>query len=245
MKYVMSDIHGEYDKYIEMLKLIDLKDEDELYILGDVIDRGPAGMKILQDIMMRINVFPVLGNHEYMMSIAVPWLMQEVTEESVKNIDENVLTGLKEWMNVGGSTSISEFYNLSMDERQDILDYLKEFSLYEEVSAGGKDFILVHAGLCNFTEDRPLDDYDLSELIFQKPDYNKVYFKDKYVVNGHTPTRLTFASEQGLLLEEVPQEQWRDEVFIKNKHIAIDCGCAMGGRLACFCMDTFETFYVD
>ena len=34
---VMSDIHGMYDKYIEMMDLIDLKETDTLYILGDII----------------------------------------------------------------------------------------------------------------------------------------------------------------------------------------------------------------
>ena len=37
MIYVMSDIHGMYDKYIEMMDLIDLKEADTLYILGDII----------------------------------------------------------------------------------------------------------------------------------------------------------------------------------------------------------------
>ena len=55
MKYVMSDIHGRYDKYADMLELIHFSEEDELYILGDVIDRGPDGIKILMDIMERSN----------------------------------------------------------------------------------------------------------------------------------------------------------------------------------------------
>ena len=40
MNYVMSDIHGEYDKFLEMLQKIDLQDDDTLYILGNVVDRG-------------------------------------------------------------------------------------------------------------------------------------------------------------------------------------------------------------
>ena len=39
--YVRSDVHGQYKAYTKMLKKIDLKAEDTLYILGDVIDRGP------------------------------------------------------------------------------------------------------------------------------------------------------------------------------------------------------------
>ena len=41
MRYVIADIHGENNKFIELLDKIKLKDEDTLYILGDVLDRGP------------------------------------------------------------------------------------------------------------------------------------------------------------------------------------------------------------
>ena len=39
MTYVMSDLHGCYDKYVQMLEKIGFGDGDTLYILGDVIDR--------------------------------------------------------------------------------------------------------------------------------------------------------------------------------------------------------------
>ena len=41
MIYVMSDLHGQYNAFLKMLELINFTDEDELYILGDIIDRGP------------------------------------------------------------------------------------------------------------------------------------------------------------------------------------------------------------
>ena len=41
MQYAVSDIHGRYDKYAELLRRIDLKPFDTLYVLGDMIDRGP------------------------------------------------------------------------------------------------------------------------------------------------------------------------------------------------------------
>ena len=64
MIYVMSDLHGEYDKYLAMLKKIKFSDADELYILGDVVDRGKKPVEILQDMSMRHNVFPIMGNHD-------------------------------------------------------------------------------------------------------------------------------------------------------------------------------------
>lgn len=49
--YVISDIHGMYNKFIELLNKIKLKDTDTLYILGDVLDRGPDPIKTLLKIM--------------------------------------------------------------------------------------------------------------------------------------------------------------------------------------------------
>ena len=46
--YVISDIHGMYNKFTELLNKIKLKDTDTLYILGDVLDRGPD-QNIAQD----------------------------------------------------------------------------------------------------------------------------------------------------------------------------------------------------
>ena len=39
--YVISDIHGNYNAYMDMLKKIQFDDDDILYILGDILDRGP------------------------------------------------------------------------------------------------------------------------------------------------------------------------------------------------------------
>ena len=53
MIYVMSDIHGCDERYRNILKQIKLKADDHLYILGDVIDRGPCGLNILRETMKR------------------------------------------------------------------------------------------------------------------------------------------------------------------------------------------------
>ena len=65
--YVVADIHGEADRFHAMLEKIRFSDEDTLYIIGDVIDRGPDGIKLLQEIIHTPNMVMLLGNHEYMM----------------------------------------------------------------------------------------------------------------------------------------------------------------------------------
>ena len=44
--YVMSDLHGQYELYREMLKKIEFDSGvDMLYVLGDILDRGSGSLK--------------------------------------------------------------------------------------------------------------------------------------------------------------------------------------------------------
>ena len=82
MTYVMSDLHGCYDQYIKMLKKIQFSKNDELYILGDVIDRGKEPIKILLDMAGRDNVYPILGNHELLALSVLPALLKIYDQKS-------------------------------------------------------------------------------------------------------------------------------------------------------------------
>ena len=54
MRYIVSDIHGCYDQYQMLLEKIQFSEEDELYVLGDVVDRGPEPSRKLLHHMMKI-----------------------------------------------------------------------------------------------------------------------------------------------------------------------------------------------
>ena len=69
--YVVSDLHGQYQAFMAGLERIGFGENDELYLIGDAIDRGPEGIKILQMIMDAPNMDLLLGNHEFMMLNAV------------------------------------------------------------------------------------------------------------------------------------------------------------------------------
>ena len=229
--YVISDAHGNYEGYMKILELIHFSDEDTLYVNGDVIDRGTGGIKILQHMMMQPNIYPILGNHEYAAATCLRFLMKEITEESIGDIDEETIKNLMEWQNIGGQCMMDAFHKLSREEKQDIVDYLEEFSLYEEVSVNEKQFVIVHAGLTNFSPDRPLETYEMYELIFKAPDYDRIYFPDKYLVTGHLPTKVIEGNSRP------------NKIFRKNNHIAIDCAAGYDGCVGCICLDTFEEFY--
>ena len=90
MIYVMSDIHGNTERFDSVMKQISLSRNDRLYILGDVVDRFPGGITLLRRIMKMPNVCMLLGNHELMMlkaAAAAIYLTQLVIFELMT--DEN------------------------------------------------------------------------------------------------------------------------------------------------------------
>lgn len=65
MIYAVSDLHGCYDKYIKLLERLNMTSDDSLYILGDIVDRGSDGIKIVLDLIKRDNIFSCRGNHDH------------------------------------------------------------------------------------------------------------------------------------------------------------------------------------
>ena len=230
--YVIADIHGEYDLFTELLDKIALKDSDTLFILGDVFDRGPHPVKTLLKLMEMPNVVPILGNHELMALECLEFLCREITNESLEDLDQEILNNLATWQFNGSETTIAEFRRLDPEMQQEVIEFIKEFEVYEEVSAGGNDYLLVHAGLGHFRPDKDIEDYTLEEIVWNRVDYRMRYYDDVLVVSGHTPTQI---------IEGNPRPGY---IYRANNHIAIDCGaCFPGGRLAALCLDTGEEFY--
>lgn len=233
--YVCSDVHGHYDKYKALLETISLKDSDALYILGDVIDRGPDGVRILQDMMVRPNVIPILGNHEFTAAVSLPWLMEEVTDTSIESLTDVQLAALQEWLANGGEPTLGALQALPQERRVELLEYIRDMELYARVEAGGRSFVLTHAGLDRFAPDKPLEEYELEDFLFGRPAPESVYWPDKILVFGHTPTRILWGAAG-----ETP----RDDIFYGKGFIDIDCGCGFDGRLACLCLEPMEEIYV-
>ena len=232
--YVMSDIHGNYDAYKKMLDKIQFNDSDMLYILGDILDRGPNPIKIILDLMERPNVEVIAGNHCVMACECFAFLLQEITEDSLANIDEEMIEKLINWQQNGSISTTDEFHKCDKVVQRQIVEFISDFEVYDEIEVGGKIFVLVHAGLGNFSPDKEMWEYELDELVWNRPDYEMQYFEDKYVVSGHTPT---------MLIENNPRPGY---IYQANNHIAIDCGCSFpGGRLGCLRLEDLQEFYVE
>lgn len=231
MIYVIGDIHGNKTKYDEMLTKISPKDTDAVFILGDVIDVGDDSIEILKDMMYRANIYPVLGEHEYMAKKLLPLIADcKSTDEATEKLTGDNKELLSKWLTMKSEKTLSDFFALNEEDKESIIDYLSEFQPFEEIEAGGKTFVLVHAGIENFDADKELEDYSEEDFVFTSADYSKVYFKNKYLITGHTPTVAINPKFMG-------------KVYSKNGHIALDCGAAYGGKLAAICLDALKLYY--
>lgn len=145
--------------FMELLETINYKETDTLYVLGDVLDRGPYPIKVLRKLMEMPNAICMVGNHELMALESLKFLMKEITDMSIEELDEEMLDNLVTWQYNGSKSTIDEFSELSSDEKQDVIDFIKEFLIYEEVTVSDRDYLLVHAGLGNYSPEKDIEDY--------------------------------------------------------------------------------------
>ena len=220
MTYCLSDIHGEILKWQDMLKLIQFSDEDTMYVLGDVIDRNPHGIEILQDIMKRPNIHMIIGNHEDMM---------------LKTLGKhNEYHARRLWQqNGGGSTYREMVYGATPEERNQILQYVSELPDYLEIEVNGRNFYLVHGNVASTRVERIWDRPD--------PPPDEPPIPDTTIICGHTCTYFLNLYTEGY------DENSPFEIFYAPGLIGIDCGCGNETdlrRLACLRLEDMQEFYV-
>lgn len=226
MIYVMSDLHGCYDKYKRMLKEIRFGDSDTLYVLGDVVDRGPKGLKILLDMSRRKNVVFLWGNHDFL----AMQILNKMYDQMGFVSDEMELC-LQMWVFDGGNTTWDEFERISPQNRRKVLEYLLTGRSHVQIEVNGRKFFLAHTVPVKMKM-LNLQDCKIDDFLEGTPEYEQTYYEDEYIVTGHTPT--------GLIAEE-----YSGRIYVKNNHIAIDCGAVFeNGRLGCIRLNDMKEYYV-
>ena len=158
MVYAVSNIHGNYAKFKELLDKISFSDNDIMYVLGDIVDYGNEAMEVVCDLSIRMNVYPVMGEHD-----AMAYKMLYGFDEMVKNgktPDAEFISEMQAWSADGGANTLASFRALDADMKEGVLDYLVDMMPYEIAEVGNKKYLLVHAGLANFEKGKDLDDYE-------------------------------------------------------------------------------------
>lgn len=176
MDYAITDIHGCNKTFHALLDKIGLAKTDNLFLLGDYIDRGPDSKGVIDTIWKLqadgYQVRVLKGNHEQMMYNAYCALLREE---------------ISMWTGNGGYATLASFgVNNVRQIPVEYIDFIETLEMYIELP----DYYLVHAG------------FDFrGETIFENEDammWERRWYQDivpemlhgKMVVHGHTPMQL-------------------------------------------------------
>jgi len=264
-KYVISDVHGYLDRMFDVLRIANFDwDNDELYVLGDMIDRGPQSAEALHWAVEEApdNVHFLLGNHEDM--AYRPLLIVDDEGPIDRYIFENP------WSWNGGYNTLDncrELYGAEWCLKAAL--WIRDLPLYYIVD----DKLLVHAGLV-MGGARMDDDYirdGKDELIeipgIEKPQWSQhlLWARERWfldqnsypydIIFGHTPTpinwmqnvQFAFAKfkkgESNIHFEGEPGDIVRISGFENGKvRYCIDTGRHRMGLLR---LDDYAEFYSE
>lgn len=261
--YAISDIHGCYTQFQHLLDKISPAKTDQIYILGDVIDRGPKPVEMLNWCLdAPRNVHVLLGNHE---DLAGCVICRDPENMAMRRGDP--------WGYNGGDKTRAALlrHTDAAWRRERLAPWLRSLVPYAPVEVGGRQFMLVHAGFDPGAWDPSARFYcdELHDPLAHRAEVNvgfglgiqseqaMIWARNGWfdypapapveVVFGHTPTTylahgiLTYAP-QAVIDESAgwkPGRVWH----CWNRH-DIDCGCAYGGHLGALRLDDLQEFYV-
>ena len=165
---IIGDVHGHYDGLMELMDLIAPTTGDEIYFLGDLVDRGPKSSEVVE--FVKTNRYACLrGNHEELMMTAC-------------NQEQQDYVSFQLWSSCGGQETLDS-YN-SPAQLQEHVEWFRTLPAYIDL---GKLW-LVHAGV---HPNLPLEQQTTQEFCWIRQEFHRTkqaYFPDKLIVTGHTIT---------------------------------------------------------
>ena len=245
----ISDIHGNYEYLTGLLTKIGFREDDILFLVGDLIEKGPESIKTLRYIMelcRRYTVYPSCGNvdlHRVM-------LLEADGEEGAKEFRDTAIWSEKWW---GSSIFCEMLKELGLTIQEDTdwqaaammqkqirehfkeeLAFLKELPTIIET----QKFIFVHGGIRGERENTAellgkAADRGTFEYLKYDNFYEEGYSYDRYVVVGHWPTVL-YRQDKPYMTPIIDEER---------KILSLDgaCGVKKEGQLNALLIDDIRT----
>jgi len=187
--WVIPDVHGCLLTLRTLIEeLIELRKDDSLIFLGDVIDRGPDSKGVVDYIMQLgldgIKTTMLKGNHEDYMA--------KVYREELAKTGFRKMLGLKsesyrDWMLYGGEETMKSFNTQDVKEIPlKYIEWIESLDFYLK----WRNFLIVHAGFNFEIEDIFADTNSMMWIREYKIDQNKL--GTRKIIHGHVPVTLDF-----------------------------------------------------
>ena len=176
--FVIGDIHGNYSPMIKLFKAVKFDYEnDHLISLGDLVDRGPEPVKVVDELMKLRNFVFVLGNHDQ--------FCFEYLKSGIRPV---------EWILQGGQSTLND-YEKNKEARSRHLEFFASADFYH---IDNSNRLFVHAG---FDGSRPFTEqkHETMSLLWNRSlymtaaEYNedgRIFKEFSEIYIGHSPTQL-------------------------------------------------------
>lgn len=168
-RIVIGDVHGHYGGLMELLNQVAPGEQDQVYFLGDLIDRGPDSAQVVE-FVKNSPYHCIMGNHEQMMLMALP-------EEGHNH------QAWDAWLYSGGDKTVDSYRTEGIIPREH-LRWMRKLKPYLDLG----DVWLVHAGM---RPDRPVTEQTEAEMCWIRREFHNIskpFFADKLIIIGHTIT---------------------------------------------------------
>lgn len=165
----IGDVHGHYDGLMRLLEAIAPQTDDQVYFVGDLIDRGPKSAQVIQ-FVRQSGYSCVLGNHEQLLLEAFP----EGSQVSQY--------GLQAWLQSGGQNTVASYADPEL--LLENIAWLRSLPTHLDLG----DVWLVHAGL---HPRLPVHQQTAQEYCWIREEFHSSvhpYFPNKLIITGHTIT---------------------------------------------------------
>lgn len=257
--YVFSDVHGHNAPLQRLLNRISPSDDDAIFMLGDMIDRGPDPIGVVKCCRELPGCTVLMGNHEDLMLNAL------------LNPDDRWARG--DWAINGGTTTAEGLVALEDDECLELIAWIQGLPTWAHAEVAGREYLFVHAGIDprNVPEhDGPWTGDDLEELIAAQRREDLMWIREDFwgyptglvnargegpiVVAGHTPT--AYLTQMADLIERPVRDEdglcrmvrvgGRRETHYVADRFDIDSGAAGGhgfGQVSIVRLDDGVEFY--
>ena len=190
-RWVIPDIHGCIKTVSSLVNdLVKPMRSDELYFLGDYVDRGPDSKGVIDLIrgMQKsgYNVTALKGNHEDFM---VDLYDAEIKSKSAwwRSFGNKKH---KAWLEIGGKSTLSSFdVQHIRDVPVDYIEWMRNLPHYVELDK----FVLVHAGL-NFRNEDPFEDLR-SMLWLREYEIKPEKIGGRRIIHGHVPVNMELITQ--------------------------------------------------
>ena len=183
MTYVIGDIHGEYKKLLQIVKVI--PEKAKLVFVGDYINKGRDSKKVVDyliELKKRRKVVLLIGNHEFKLIKAWNGNVQAKEFLAEYGFKETLESYLEKKISIKRLKNI-----LNEDIFKEVLKGHLKFFLGLKPFCEGKKYFVVHAGI-------PQDKLgrfrlgSLEEMVFLREKFlkTKKKFRNKTIIFGHT-----------------------------------------------------------